>query len=171
MSKLYRIYTIIAATIIFLSSLILLSGPVRTANLIIITPLVALAWINFTNPQKTSESIWSLRMLVVVFVLTLLGVLVFRLRPVEPQPVTCPVCSSLAPSTALGTIDSPSPLPLTNLVVGAVTITNPAGARLDPEGTASYQQTYPYIDFKDGSFLIILDATKSAWVKLEDVIP
>ena len=65
--RLYQIYTLIAATTIFISSLLLLTGQVRTANLIIITPLVALAWINFTNPQKTSEALWSLRMLIVVF--------------------------------------------------------------------------------------------------------
>lgn len=163
MKSIYQAYVLVAATIIFFSSLFLLQGPTRTANLIIITPLLALAWTNFTNPSKTSESIWSLRMLIVVFCLAALGLITSALA-VKPEAPVCPPVPEPSPSLC----PEPSPIaiepnPSFPPIVGQVTITNP--------NNPLYQQTFPYTDFNDGEFLIVISATESGWVKLEDVIP
>jgi len=181
MKKLYHVYTIVAATVIFLSSLLLLSGTVRTANLLVITPLVGLAWINFTNPYKTSESIWSLRMLIVVLCLAALGLLAFRLPFILPEkttPAAVPTAACPESSPCL----SPSPetvLPSYRPIVGSVKITNPQGANVYslPDAAKPGSQTlppdqaYPYFDFQDGFFEVLIDAVNTGWIKLEDVIP
>jgi hypothetical protein len=182
MKRLYHVYTIIAATVIFLSSLLLVSGAVRLANLIIITPLFLLAWINFTNPYQTRESIWSLRMLIVVLCLSALGLLAVRLPLIWPEP-TPP-----APAPTTATCPEPSPcsepnpeilLPDYRPIVGKIKITNPQGAGVYPRPNAGeagsqslpFDQFFPYYDFQDGFFEVLINATATGWVKLDDVIP
>ncbi|MEK7514072.1 MAG: SH3 domain-containing protein [Patescibacteria group bacterium] len=174
----YQVYTLIAATVIFLSSLLLLNGPVRTANLIVITPLVALAWINLTDPRKTSESIWSLRMLIVVFCLSLLGLFAFKLSLWPKSQPECPVC--LMPSPILIPAPSLTQTPAsTDFVLGSIIITSQNAAKIYAEpnlnsqiiGTADYNNIYPYLEFEQGFFKIIFNSTNFGWVNLEAIIP
>mgnify|MGYP001599759802 FL=1 len=174
----YQLYTIIAASILFLANLLLLSGPVRTANLILIIPLVILAWINLTDPRKTSESIWSLRMLIVVFCLSLLGLFAFKLSLWPKSQPECPVC--LMPSPILIPAPSLTQTPAsTDFVLGSIIITSQNAAKIYAEpnlnsqiiGTADYNNIYPYLEFEQGFFKIIFNSTNFGWVNLEAIIP
>ena len=178
----FQVYTVAAATIIFLGSLLLLTGTIRTANLIIITPLTVMAWISFTNPKKASESIWSLRILIVVFCLTLLGLFAFQLSFWPKNQPECPVCPMASPAPSLpppANLPSPAATASTDFILGSVTITgqNPAKIYAEPNlnsqilDTADHNNTYPYLEFTDGFFKIIFSATQNGWVRLEDVIP
>jgi len=185
--RFYQLYTIIASTVIFLASLLLLSGPVRTANLIIVAPLTALSWLNLTNPQKTSEAVWSLRVVIVVFCLTVLGLITFQLsfwlKPVQPD---CPDCSTaaVAPSPTLA-IDpellvlpdiQPSPTP--QFTLGTITISHQAAniysqPNLNSQiiDIATTGETFPSLEFAADFFKIQLNSTQSGWVRLADVVP
>lgn len=179
----YQLYTLIAATILFLANLLQIPGPIRTANLIIIIPLVILAWINFTQPHKTSETIWSLRLLITVSIFSLLGLFTYQLaQPKTPAAPECPICSTIAPSPS-PILPNNSVAPIAtdsaNFILGSIVIASQSSAKIYAEpnlntqiiGIADYNNIFPYLEFNNGFFKIIFNSTQFGWVSLEAVIP
>ncbi|KKU10505.1 MAG: hypothetical protein UX13_C0010G0005 [Candidatus Woesebacteria bacterium GW2011_GWB1_45_5] len=67
-------YCLIATTILLLVSYFVLPKPQNIANVIVLAPVAIFFWIYATNPSSINASKWSIRFVIVVFILSTLGI-------------------------------------------------------------------------------------------------
>jgi hypothetical protein len=72
-------YSIIAVTALGIGSLFFSPRPENFIGLIGLLPVIAYFWLRLTSPSEVSSSKWSLRLVLVIFVLSTLGVYGFSL--------------------------------------------------------------------------------------------
>jgi len=79
MEKFLFVYGIIVATAIGIGSLFFSPRPENFVGLILFLPVIAYFWLRLTSPADVSSSKWSLRLILVVFILTTFGIFGFSL--------------------------------------------------------------------------------------------
>ncbi|OGM17662.1 hypothetical protein A2V61_04065 [Candidatus Woesebacteria bacterium RBG_19FT_COMBO_47_8] len=80
MEKFLFVYGIIVATAIGIGSLFFSPRPENFVGLILFLPVIAYFWLRLTSPADVSSSKWSLRLILVVFILTTFGIFGFSLN-------------------------------------------------------------------------------------------
>ena len=78
--KFLFIYGIIVATAIGIGSLFFSPRPENFVGLILFLPVIAYFWLRLTSPADVASSKWSLRLILVVFILTTFGIFGFSLN-------------------------------------------------------------------------------------------
>ena len=72
-------YSIIAVTAIGIGSVFFSPRPENFVGLLLLFPIIAYFWLRVTSPAQVSFSKWSLRLILVVFILVTLGIFGFSL--------------------------------------------------------------------------------------------
>ena len=77
--KFLFVYGIIAATAIGIGSFFFSPRPENFIGLVLLFPIIAYFWLRVTSPAQVPSSKWSLRLILVVFILVTLGIFGFSL--------------------------------------------------------------------------------------------
>src|SRR4030042_2624420 len=80
MEKFLFVYGIIVATAIGIGSLFFSPRPENFVGLILFLPVIAYFWLRLTSPADVSSSKWSLRLILVFFILPTFGIFGFSLN-------------------------------------------------------------------------------------------
>lgn len=98
-------YALIATTTLLLASYFLLPKPLNIATTILLIPVAFLFWIHATDPANVSASKWSLRFMVVVFMLSSLGIFSYFLSA-KYLPKSAPILDTTLGEIKQSLIDS-----------------------------------------------------------------
>ena len=71
--KILFVYSIIAVTLVFITSGIFAPTPQNLISGVLLLPIIAFFWLRMSNPQSTTLGMWSARLLIIIFLLTGLG--------------------------------------------------------------------------------------------------
>jgi hypothetical protein len=72
-------YSLLAITILFFTSVFFAPKPQNFISLILLIPLIIYFWIKTTSPSTTTPNFWSIRVLAVLLILSLLGIISYSL--------------------------------------------------------------------------------------------
>jgi hypothetical protein len=104
LQKLLSFYSIIVVTALVIGAPFFQSRTEGLFILVLFAPVAIFFWLKVTNPEKVSTLTWSLRLVVVIGILTGLGICGYHLYRQKPPDVKC------APCKGLGSSESPSPV-------------------------------------------------------------
>jgi len=95
--KFLFVYSIIAVTIFFISFGVFSPKPLNFISGVLLLPILIYFWLRFSSPQGVSAEIWSVRFLILVVTLSLIGIYGFHLfAQVDPTKYETALKSQLA---------------------------------------------------------------------------
>jgi hypothetical protein len=74
LEKILFVYSIVAITFVFITSGIFTPSPQSLISSMLLFPILAFFWIRVTNPQEVNVAKWSLRLVIVVILISALGI-------------------------------------------------------------------------------------------------
>ena len=178
-------YSIIAVTSLFVSFGILSPKPLNLISLTILSPIIFYFWIRLTSPQSVSAEKWSLRLLLVIIVISGLGIFGYYLtripvpvpqelpvRQATPSPTQTPPTAREATKSGETIVDflqdSPTPIPLQEFTgkpgVKSINVYASPSTSSNKISTLDPTQTYLYLLKKNGWYEIALSESEMGWV-------
>lgn len=81
--KIIFIYSIIAITGFFMTSALLSPSPLNLISGILILPIFFYFWLKFTNAEKVTLNLWSIRLLIVIILISALSIYAYFLSQLQ----------------------------------------------------------------------------------------
>lgn len=110
--KLLFVYSIVAVTVIFICFGIFEPKPINLITSTLLIPIVFYFWVKLTGPEKSSPEIWSIRFLIVIIILCLMGIGTYYLKTNQkgPQEKIIIINATTVPSPITSAKPSPDPI-------------------------------------------------------------
>ena len=82
-------YSVFIVTVVLIGSVFFLPRPFNIIQPIAFAPMFIFFWLKITSPEDATESSWSVRLILILFVLSSLGILGYYLAKQAPQADAC----------------------------------------------------------------------------------
>lgn len=86
MEKFLFYYSLLAITILFFTSVFFAPRPLNFISLVLLIPIIIYFWLKTTSPASTTPNFWSLRVVGVLLVLSILGIFSYSLGTTKQVP-------------------------------------------------------------------------------------